>query len=76
MANCSQSPFQLADFSTRSCVPVCPTIPSLFGVNNTRRCEAECPEKTWADNETRRCVSLCPDTPDTYGDNSTWSCVL
>ena len=57
---CSQTPNPaFADRSTRTCVPICPTTPSLFGEIITFTCVEVCPNGTYADTASRLCVSSC-----------------
>jgi hypothetical protein len=58
---CSQSPnLAFADPSTRTCVPICPTTPSLFGEKTYFTCVAACANGTYADTTARLCGTSCP----------------
>lgn len=58
---CSQTPNRaFADSSTRTCVPICPTTPSLFGETVNFTCVQTCPSGTFANTASRLCVSSCP----------------
>jgi proprotein convertase subtilisin/kexin type 5 len=57
---CTQTPNEaFADPSSRTCVPICPTTPSLFGERTTFTCVATCPNGTYANTHNRLCMPTC-----------------
>ena len=58
------------DYTTRTCVAVCPSNAGTFGFYNTstgsRLCLAQCPSTFFAEPINRTCVSLCPNTSAMY----------
>ena len=44
-------------------------------MNDTRRCQPNCPENTFADHLLRICVEVCSVDPIFYGDPYHWTCV-
>jgi hypothetical protein len=75
ITECSPTLNLFADNSSKSCVSVCPTVPSTFGNPLNRQCMSTCPSANnlYADNLTRRCVNPCP--APTYADPLSQTCV-
>jgi len=51
------------DLTTGSpiCVPICPTVPRMFGENSTNLCKTLCPSGTFGDQTANRsCLTNCP----------------
>lgn len=70
-----------ADISTGQhlCVVICPTLPRLFGRNDTNKCVTTCPALTFGDQTgNRTCVPQCPLIGPTYyyAQNNSRICVL
>lgn len=69
------------DYSTRTCVAVCPAWAGTFGFYNmtsgSRLCLNQCPPNYYAEPVDRTCTTLCPSSPAIYyAFNDTRECLL